>query len=496
MNAKTTTLPALLRPSFDHAERPVLVGPWRLSYGELSDTASRLASVLDAAGLGPGDRVAYQMEKSPLVLALHLAALQMGAVQLPLNPAYTDDEVTPLLHDAEPTVVVRDPERAVLAGSWTTLSADASGAGTLAEELAANELFTRYPHVEPDDPAALLYTSGTTGRPKGAVLSHANLAHNARSLVAVWGFTSDDVLLHMLPMFHTHGLFVATHCALVSGSAMYFLPRFDLDSAVAALPEVSVVMGVPTHYSRLLEDDRFNRSGTAHVRVFISGSAPMPRAVHARFTATTGQVVLERYGMTETSMLTSNPLEGPRRPGSVGQVLPGVELRITDDADAVVTADSVGNVQVRGPNVFGGYWRRPDLQETEFTADGWFRTGDLGRLDAEGWLEVVGRAKDLVITGGLNVHPSEVEAVLDAVDGVVESAVVGLPDPDLGEAVTAVVVLAPGAQLTDAGIRTAARRRLAGFKVPKRVVVAGSLPRNAMGKVEKARLRAQLMRPS
>jgi malonyl-CoA/methylmalonyl-CoA synthetase len=487
------TLAALLPAGGRPAAAPVLLGRAPLTYGELDEWASRVASVLVDLGLRPGDRVAYQVAKSPTVLALHLALLRFAAVQLPLNPAYTDAEVAALLADAEPSIVVRDPGRARLPGPWADLTLAADGSGTLRDAVAEVAATTGWPTVRADDGAALLYTSGTTGRPKGALLSHGNLTQNARTLVAAWGFTSDDVLLHVLPLFHTHGLFVATHCVLASGASMHLLERFDAARVVELLPDSSVMMGVPTHYARLVDQPGL-AAAARRVRLFVSGSAPMPVALHERFTGATGQVVLERYGMTETSMLTSNPLHGERRAGTVGPPLPGVSVRVVDDADRAVATGEVGHVQVSGANVFHGYWRRPDLRRTEFTDDGWFRTGDLGRLDDDGYLELVGRAKDLVITGGLNVHPKEVEAVLEALPGVAEAAVVGLPDDDLGEAVTAVVVPTVGSTLDPETLRSSTRERLAGFKVPKRVVVVAELPRNAMGKVEKAKLRTQLAR--
>ena len=328
------------------------------------------------------------------------------------------------------------------------------------------------------------------------MLSHGNLVHNAITLVDAWAFTGDDVLLHVLPLFHTHGLFVATHCVLASGASMLLLPRFDLDEVLDGLTTSTVLMGVPTHYARLLDDQRFDRALADRQRLFVSGSAPMTVGLHRQFTARTGQVVLERYGMTETSMLASNPLSGTRKAGTVGQPLPGVDIRAVDHAESAVAVGEVGDVQVKGPNVFSGYWRRPELRDTEFTLDGWFRTGDLGRWDDDGYLELVGRSKDLVISGGMNVHPKEVETVLDSLDGVVESAVVGLPDADLGEVVVAVVVASAEAELDVSALLSSARQRLAGFKLPKRIVVVDALPRNAMGKVEKARLRADLLQAS
>ena len=446
-----------------------------VTYGDLDARSAAMAAALVAAGVRPGDRVAVLVPKSPDAVALHLACLRAGAVHLPMDPGATDDEVGYVTADAEPALVVRDVADLdvdpVAARDWEDVPREA------------------------DDPAALLYTSGTTGRPKGALLSHGNLAHNARTLVDAWGFTASDTVLHVLPLHHTHGLFVALHCGLGSGSAVLLVGRFDAAEAVALMPRCTVLMGVPTHYVRLLAEPSFDAASTATLRLMTSGSAPLPPPTHAAVRARTGHVVLERYGMTETSILTSNPLSGERRPGTVGLALPGVGVRAVDDADLPVAADVVGAVQVRGPNVFAGYWRRPELQTVDVTADGWFRTGDLGSLSADGYLSIVGRSKDLVISGGLNVYPKEVEAVLDELPQVRESAVVGLPDPDLGETVVAVVVAAEGVGAGDLdleAVRAACRSRLAAYKLPRRVVVVPELPRNAMGKVEKARLRALL----
>jgi malonyl-CoA/methylmalonyl-CoA synthetase len=433
----------------------------RLTYAQARGRAAQLARAL---GVAPGDRVALQVEKSPDALLVYFACVRAGAVLVPMNTAYTGDEVAYLLDDAEPAVFLDDDrlaEVAKAADAEPTTFADA--------------------HVGPDDLAAILYTSGTTGRPKGALMSHRNLAANAAVLAELWGFRRDDVLLHALPIFHTHGLFVAVNCVLASGSSMVFLPRFDPDAVLAALPEATVFMGVPTFYTRLLDDDRFGADACRGMRLFTCGSAPLLASTHEAFAARTGVAILERYGMTETGMIASNPLEGERRAGTVGFPLPGTDVRLADDEV----------IEVRGPNVFGGYWRRPELAASEFTEDGWFRTGDIGAFDDDGYLRIVGRAKDLVITGGLNVYPAEVEHVVDAVDGVLESAVIGVPDPDFGEAVVAVVVARPGAELDPEAVRAAARHHLAGFKVPKRVEVVAALPRNAMGKVEKAVLRRQ-----
>jgi malonyl-CoA/methylmalonyl-CoA synthetase len=440
-------------------------GGVRLTYGDLDRRSAQLANAL---GVGPGARVALQVEKSPEALLLYLACVRAGAVLLPMNTAYTAAEVAHLVADAEPSLVLDDAALAAL-----VLEADGH-----------SEVFADV-EVGPDDLAAILYTSGTTGRPKGAMLSHRNLADNAAVLHELWGFRPDDVLLHVLPIFHTHGLFVAVNCTLANGTGMVFLPRFDVDEVLDALPRCTVVMGVPTHYTRLLDDERLDTERCAGVRLFVSGSAPMLATTHEAFRARTGHAVLERYGMTETSMLTSNPLDGERRPGTVGRPLPGTDVRIADDEV----------IEVRGPNVFSGYWRRPELRATEFTADGWFRTGDIGAWDDDGYLRIVGRAKDLVISGGLNVYPKEVEDVVDALDGVLESAVIGVPDADLGEAVLAVVVPEPGRALDPEAVRQATRERLAGFKVPKRVELVEALPRNAMGKVTKAELRARFAPP-
>lgn len=433
------------------------------TYGRLASCSADLATALAARGVQPGVRIVVQTGKRPEVIALHLAAVRLGAVYVPLNTAYTAAEVQALIDDAEPALVVDDAE-------LDTLLAQ-QGDGTFADTPRSL-----------DDPASMLYTSGTTGRPKGAVLTQGNLLAAATTLIDAWGFTDDDVLLHILPLFHTHGLFVAAYCTLGSGATMVMHEAFDPAAVVADLPAATVLMGVPTHYTRLLAEPAFTREAAQGVRLFTSGSAPMLVSTHEEFTARTGQVILERYGMTETCMLTSNPLHGERRPGTVGPALPGVEVRVAE-GDAI---------QVRGANVFAGYWRRPELRETEFTDDGWFITGDLGRFDADGYLEIFGRSKDLVITGGLNVYPKEVEQVLDALPGVLESAVIGLPDPDFGEAVTAVVVPQPGTALDPEALRALAREQLAAFKVPKAVHLVETLPRNAMGKVEKARLRADL----
>ena len=499
------TIPALLArrgpadPSAVLLETP---DGTRLTYGEAQRRTARLAHAFRVLGVRPGDRVAVQIEKSPLALLLYLACMRTGAVLVPMNPAYTGPEVDHLVGDAEPALFVRDPARGP-AGAVPVVTADAEGDGTLAELAAAQPDDHDDVTVGPDDLAALVYTSGTTGRPKGARLSHRNLTANALTLHRLWGFGPDDVLLHALPVFHVHGLFVAVNCVLANGTGMVFLPRFDVPTVLQHIPRCTVLMGVPTHYTRLLAEPRFDAQACSAMRLFVSGSAPLLASTHHEFRARTGHAILERYGMTETGMLASNPLDGERRAGTVGPPLPDVQLRITDaetgdvvsgpgEPGAIGGVGAIGGIEVRGPNVFGGYWRRPELSGTEFTADGFFRTGDVGSLDEDGYLTIAARAKDVIISGGLNVYPKEVEDVLDQIEGVDESAVVGLPDADFGEAVVAAVVAEPGATPDAVALRATAREHLAAYKVPRRVHFLDALPRNAMGKVEKARLRADL----
>jgi malonyl-CoA/methylmalonyl-CoA synthetase len=471
------------------------LGPVHYTWADLDSITARFARHLQALGVAPGERVAAQVEKSPEAVLLYLACLRAGAVFLPLNTAYTLPELDYFLADAEPRVVVCDPARAGAvaelpgAKGATVLTLGGDGRGSLTA--AAEALPTGFETVAraPDDLAALLYTSGTTGRSKGAMLTHDNLAANALTLREAWGFTAADVLLHALPIYHTHGLFVAINTTLLAGARMIFLPRFDPEAVIAALPRASVMMGVPTHYVRLLAHPGLTREACRGMRLFISGSAPLLEETFARFEAQTGHRILERYGMTETGMNTSNPLHGPRRPGTVGPPLPGVEVRVCDEAGRVLGPGETGVLEVRGPNVFKGYWRMPERTREEFRKDGFFVTGDIARIDPDGYVAIVGRSKDLIISGGLNVYPKEVESVIDRLPGVVESAVVGVPDPDFGEAVVAVVVPEKGAAIDAAGVIAAARGQLAGFKVPKRVVLADALPRNSMGKVQKNLLR-------
>jgi malonyl-CoA/methylmalonyl-CoA synthetase len=468
-----------------------------MSYGQMADGAGRYANALAALGVRPGDRVAVQVEKSPQAVLLYLATLRAGAVYLPLNTAYTLAELEYFVGDAGPKLVVCDPAArdglaamaaALGVAAVETLGAD--GRGSLADRAQASlAAFDDVPRAA-GDLAAILYTSGTTGRSKGAMLTHANLASNAAVLKRAWRFAADDVLLHALPVFHIHGLFVALNTVLLAGASMIFLPKFDLDAVIGALPGATVMMGVPTFYVRLLQDPRLDRALVRNVRLFVSGSAPLLAETHRQWAARTGHAILERYGMTETGMNTSNPYDGARVAGTVGPPLPGVELRIADpETGRELPPGEIGMIEVRGPNVFKGYWRMPDKTAAEFRPDGFFVTGDLGVVDDAGYVSIVGRGKDLIITGGFNVYPKEVEDEIDALPGVAESAVIGLPHGDFGEAVTAVVACTPGAQLTEAEVLAALAVRLAAFKRPKRVLFVDDLPRNAMGKVQKAALR-------
>ncbi|MGH6900867.1 MAG: malonate--CoA ligase [Geminicoccaceae bacterium] len=468
-----------------------------LTYADLDERCARLAGRLARLGVGRGDRVAAQIEKSVANALLYLACLRRGAVYLPLNTAYTQGELDYFFGDAAPALIVCDRARraAILArggaGAARVATLDQDGRGDLVEGLEREVARLEIAPVAADDLAALLYTSGTTGRSKGAMLTHGNLASNALTLVDAWGFSDADVLLHVLPLYHVHGLFVALNTVLLAGARLLFVARFDAAQAVEMLPRATVMMGVPTYYTRLLAQDGLCAARCAGVRLFVSGSAPLLEDTFSQFEARAGQRILERYGMTETGMSTANPLHGERRPGTVGRALADVELRVADAAGRLLGHGEIGVLEVRGPNVFKGYWRMPEKTALEFREDGFFITGDLARIGADGYVAIVGRAKDLIISGGLNVYPKEIESVIDDIDGVVESAVIGLPHADFGEAVSAVVVPAPGAELDEAAVIAAVRDRLASFKVPKRVWFAPSLPRNAMGKVQKNALREQ-----
>jgi malonyl-CoA/methylmalonyl-CoA synthetase len=470
------------------------------TFGDIEQGSARIANWIASLNLPAASRIAVQVEKSVEAVMLYLACLRSGMVFLPLNTAYRESEIAYFLHDAEPAIVVCSPANE----PWIGPIAQACGClhvMTLGESADGSLIAAATPFpddagvavVRPDDLAAILYTSGTTGRSKGAMLSHRNLASNALTLRRFWHWQTGDVLLHALPIFHVHGLFVALHGALINGSKSLWLSRFDLDAIIGMLPRATVMMGVPTFYVRLVADSRLNPELVRRMRLFISGSAPLLTETFEAFRARTEHVILERYGMSETIMLTSNPYDGERRAGTVGFPLPGVGVRLTVDGKALRrprSGDSaIGAVEVRGPNVFSGYWRMPEKTREEFTADGWFRTGDMGRWDGDGYLHLVGRSKDLIITGGYNVYPKEIEMIIDDMPGVEESAVIGLPHPDFGEAVTAVVVPRRGTTLDPKSMMAALRQRIAGFKVPKRIEVVDALPRNAMGKVQKNVLR-------
>ena len=510
---------------------------------QLEQWVGRHAAALLALGLQPGDRIAVQIEKSPDNIALYLAALRIGAIYVPLNTAYQAREIEYFLGDAQPRVFVTTPERSSalepvavaanvqhvmtlgtasdgslpeLVGTQTREAPDRSpsaamgrspsaamgrspsaasagakewpSAGAKERPSAAQERPPVVPRAV-NDLAVICYTSGTTGRSKGAMISHGNMLSNARTLVSEWGFTASDVLLHALPLYHVHGLFIALHCALLSGARIVLHAKFEPRAALTDLARSTVMMGVPTFYTRLLGDPALTTAAVRNVRLFISGSAPLLAETFDAFERRTGHRILERYGMTETGMITSNPLHGERRGGTVGKPLPDVDVRITNDAGDAVPTGSIGNVEVKGPNVFQGYWRMPEKTALEFRSDGYFVTGDLGQLEPDGYLQLVGRAKDLIISGGLNVYPKEIEEAIDALPGVDESAVFAIPHPDFGEAVAAAVTLKTGASLDAETIVTALREQLAAFKTPKRVFIVASLPRNAMSKVQKNILR-------
>jgi malonyl-CoA/methylmalonyl-CoA synthetase len=468
----------------------------RHAYAGLVALAGRVANALAARGVKPGDRVAVQVEKSVPALALYLACARAGAVYLPLNTAYTLAELEYFVGDAEPALIVCDPAKRegvarIGAGFHAAVETlDGHGRGSLMDLAEKQPEAFETVRREADDLAAILYTSGTTGRSKGAMITHENLVSNALTLKEYWRFTKDDVLLHTLPIFHVHGLFVASNVALFAGASMIFLQKFDANEIMRFMPRATVLMGVPTFYVRLLQHPDLNRETTKHMRLFVSGSAPLLAETHREWQAKTGHAILERYGMTETGMNTSNPYEGDRVPGAVGFPLPGVTMRVTNqDTGEVLPTNEIGMLEVKGPNVFKGYWRMPEKTEAEFRKDGFFITGDLGKIDERGYVHIVGRGKDLIITGGYNVYPKEIESEIDAIPGVVESAVIGVPHADFGEGVTAVVVPEKGAKLDERQVLAAIEDRLAKFKLPKRVILVGDLPRNTMGKVQKNILR-------
>ncbi|HXV24234.1 MAG TPA: AMP-binding protein [Alphaproteobacteria bacterium] len=497
----THNLYALFRDRFpSNRQRPMLTDERgrTISFGEAEAAVARMVGALTAAGLKPGDRVSAQVDKSPDLLIFYLACLAGGFVFHPINTAYREMELSYLLADAEPSLAIFGPESAESVGTLARaagvpkiLTLGQGGGGTLLEAAAAARPVEQICLRRADDLAALIYSSGTTGKPKGAMLTHGNLASNAAALVQAWEFSSSDRLLHALPLFHVHGLFVGVSCALFSGASMRFLPRFEAASVLRFLPETTVFMGVPTYYTRLLAEPGFGSSLCRSVRLFISGSAPLLPDTFRGFQQASGHLLVDRYGMTETLLNSSNPVRGERVAGSVGLPLPGVSMRIADPEDRPLGSGVIGEIQVKGPNVCRGYWRNPDKTAEAFTADGWFRTGDLARRDDRGYYFIVGRAKDLIIAGGLNVYPKEVEECIDKLEGVAESAVVGIPHPDFGEVVVAAVVPdgPETGQLNEEMVIRHVKDHLANFKAPKRVRFLPELPRNAMGKVEKTILR-------
>ena len=468
------------------------------SWRDLERGTAMLANLLASLDLPAGSRIAVQTEKSVEALMLYLAVLRAGYVYLPLNTAYQAAELDYFIANAEPAVFVCAGRHfgwisklAFKAGTAHVFTLNEDRTGSLLDRAAHCSDHHAPATKHADDLAAILYTSGTTGRSKGAMLSHGNLLSNARVLHEAWGWSRGDVLIHALPIFHVHGLFVASHGALLCGARMIWFSKFDPRAVIARLPDATVFMGVPTLYVRMLSEASLRREACRHMRLFISGSAPLLMETFKDWQERSGHTILERYGMSETVMLTSNPYspESARKGGTVGPALPGVGLRVRNDAAADCGVDEIGNIEVSGPNVFAGYWRMPEKTAEEFTPDGWFKTGDVGRRDADDYVTIVGRSKDLIISGGYNVYPAEVEAYVNDMEGVAESAVIGVPHPDFGEAVVAVVVPRGGAMLDGDAIIATLKRQIANFKIPKAVFVLPELPRNAMGKVQKQLLR-------
>ena len=476
--------------AISHSERPFLVVDTRplLSYADMLIQTGQAAAWLRSVGVGVGDRVVVQAIKSPASVILYLACLRAGTVFIPLNTAYQESELAYFLSDAEPSLLVASPglpgEIAPFAGERAIISGELKAApwSQFADLLPTVRL-------QPNDPAAILYTSGTTGRSKGAVLTHGNLSSNVMVLGKAWHWQGNDVLLHALPIFHAHGLFVALHCALLNASPILFHDRFDAAAVLRDMPSATVFMGVPTFYTRLLAEPTFDSALCAGIRLFVSGSAPLLDATFEEFEQRTGHFILERYGMTEALMVTSNPYEGLRIAGSVGQALPGISVRVVAENGVLAKTGEPGVLEMKGPNMFSGYWRNPEKTAEDHTADGYFISGDIATEDEAGYIRIVGRAKDLIISGGYNVYPKEVEMVIDAIDGVTESAVIGVPHPDFGEGVVAIVARDPGAEITADDVVAVVRAELAAFKRPKAAIIVDELPRNAMGKVQKAELR-------
>jgi len=472
------------------------------SWRDLERATAMMANLLQSLGLPAGSRVAVQVEKSVEAMMLYLATLRAGYVFLPLNTAYQSAEIEYFIGNAEPAVVVCSSKNfgwvskiAFKAGTQNVFTLDDDRSGSLLDR-AAHCSDQHAPAVmQEDDLAAILYTSGTTGRSKGAMLSHGNMLSNARILKDYWGWKKGDVLIHALPIFHVHGLFVAIHGALINGSKMIWLSRFDPKLVVKKLPEATVFMGVPTLYVRLLAEPGLNREACRNIRLFIAGSAPMLIETFNEWQQRTGHTILERYGMSETAMLTSNPYQGgERRGGTVGFALPGVSLRVQGEEGQTLPVGEIGGIQVKGPNVFKGYWRMPEKTREEFTEDGYFKTGDVGKIDEDGYITIVGRSKDLIISGGYNVYPAEIEGYINDMPGVAESALVGVPHPDFGEVGVAVVIPKPAVTLDAGQIVAALKSKLANFKIPKQCFVVSELPRNTMGKVQKNVLREQYKR--
>ncbi len=491
---------AHLSSRFAHDDAPCLILPDDsvITYGEARKRIGQYAAALTALGLNREDRVTVQAEKSIESLFLYLGVIQAGGTYNPLNTAYTLSELEYFISDARPHIVVCDPKAEDstkdIAAKYNVkhvLCLDSTGAGSARNLADSAETTNDIVAVNEDDVAAIIYTSGTTGRSKGAMLTHKNLTSNGHTLHKYWQFVPGDVLLHALPIYHVHGLFVACHCALLNGSPMYFMQKFDLDKVIERLPTSTVMMGVPTFYTRLLRDDRFTKQLTAKMRLFISGSAPLLAETHIEFEQRTGHRILERYGMTEAGMITSNPYDGERVAGTVGFPLPGVEARIAGENGEILEPGEIGILEIKGPNVFKGYRNMPEKTAEEFRDDGFFITGDIATMDADGRIAIVGRGKDLIISGGLNIYPKEIEGKIDDLASVTESAVIGVPHPDFGESVVAVVVTKPGKKPEESEIINSLDGKLARFKLPKRVFFVDELPRNAMGKVQKNVLRQQ-----
>ena len=489
---------SLLRARFpEEREAPFISTPGgrSLPYSALDELTARLAGALRQLGLARGERLVMLIDKSPEAILLYLAVLRLGAILVPLNTAYTAREFRYFLNDAQPKVVILrpdlDPEQHEAAQDTgaRTATLDTCNGGSLPKLAMATHPLDTVEPVNKDDIAAILYTSGTTGQPKGAMLTHGNLASNGLALHRIWGFRPGDVLLHPLPVFHVHGLFVAVHCAMLNGSPMLYLPKFDPALVTDQLPQATVMMGVPTFYSRLLEHEAFNRSACENIRLFISGSAPLLRQTWEAFHRQTGHKILERYGMSEAGMIASNPLDGDRLPGTVGFPLPEIKVRVSDRNGKPLPRGETGVLEVKGPNLFAGYWGKPEMNTTEFRADGFFISGDLAVMNDNGRITIVGRDRDLVITGGFNVYPKEVEDCLNQLPGVKESAVIGVPHPDFGEALVALIAGEENTAPSEQTVITALKRNLAGFKVPRRIIRLDALPKNAMGKVQKNTLR-------